>query len=59
MTWLLIVMLGTSISSSMVNEVQCRTALMATERMGKTYGVPAVAVCVSPGGQVIRMPGLT
>jgi hypothetical protein len=59
MTWLLIVMLGTSISSSMVREVQCRIALQVTERMGKSYGIPASAVCIAPGGEVVRMPGLT
>jgi hypothetical protein len=59
MTWLLIVMLGTSISSSMVSEVQCRVALQATEIVAKRTLVPAVAFCISPGGQVVKMPGLT
>ena len=57
MTWLLIVMLGTSISSSTVSWAQCNAALKATSNMGLAYRVPAVAVCIGPQGQVVRSGG--
>lgn len=55
MTWLLIVVLGASISSSMVTEAQCWTALSATETVAARTGLRPDAFCVTPQGSLIRL----